>query len=78
MGGPKDFLLQFDRTSKVYYPGDVVSGQLVINLKEQKSFIGLKVELVEMGEMDHRTICEEYVDHGKVGKVGKSVIDDLT
>ena len=77
MGGLKDFLIQFDKPVRVYFPGEVVTGKLLINLTEQKSFKKIKVELVGKGEVlwtetrtvnnqtqtDHFTSHEEYVEH---------------
>ena len=51
MGGLRDFLIKFDKPQPVYFPGDVVSGQLVVNLSEQKTFKKIKVELVGKGNV---------------------------
>ena len=51
MGGLKDFLIRFDRSTRVFFPGDVVSGQLVLNLTDTKKFKKIKVELVGKGEV---------------------------
>ena len=44
MGGLKDLLIEFDRPLRVYFPGDVVTGRLVINLTQEKSFKKIKVK----------------------------------
>ena len=54
MGGLRDFLIKFDKPQPVYFPGDVVSGQLVVNLSEQKKFKKIKVELMGWGNVSWR------------------------
>ena len=57
MGGLRDFLIKFDKPQPVYFPGDVVSGQLVVNLSEQKSFKKIKVRLEpSRSEIDMKTL----------------------
>ena len=82
MGGLKDFLIQFDKPVRVYFPGEVITGKLLINLTEQKSFKKIKVELVGKGDVewvhtdsdgDSETYSdhEEYVDHEVTVHQGK-------
>ena len=85
MGGLRDFLIKFDKPQPVYFPGDVVSGQLVVNLSEQKNFKKIKVELVGKGKVfwqetrsdsngtrtDTFNNSEEYVEHEVVVHQGR-------
>ena len=44
MVGLEDFLIQFEKPEKIYSPGDDISGQLVIDLREREKFDMIKVE----------------------------------
>ena len=46
-----DFLIQFDQPQRVFRPGDLVSGQLLVNLSEQITFSKIEVELVGEGHV---------------------------
>jgi len=77
MGGLKDLLIRFDQPMRVYFPGDVVSGQVLVNLTKEKSFKKIQVELVGKGTVewteqrtvnnsthtDHFSNYESYVEH---------------
>ena len=82
MGGLREFLIQLNKPEPVYVAGDVVSGQLMINLSKQKTFKKIKVELVGKGDVewegkdsdgDSETYSnhEEYVDHEVTVHQGK-------
>ena len=43
MVGLEDFLIQFEKPEKIYSPGDDISGQLVIDLREREKFDMIKV-----------------------------------
>ena len=44
MVGLEDFLIQFEKPEKIYSPGDDISGQLVIDLREREKFDRIKVD----------------------------------
>ena len=47
----KDFLIQLEEPERVFLPGDLVSGQLLVNLSEETTFSNIKLQLVGKGEV---------------------------
>ena len=51
MGALQEFQIQFDKTDKVFSPGQVVTGYLRIKLSERQSLKNFKVEVEGKGKV---------------------------
>ena len=51
MGGLQEFQIQFDKTDKVFSPGQVVTGHLRNKLSERQSLKNIKVEVEGKGKV---------------------------
>ena len=51
MGKVKKFVIEFDRKDRCYRPGEEVTGQVLINLKEEKKVKKLKMKLKGRSEV---------------------------
>ena len=49
--GLTDFGIIFERPTKTYFSGEVINGQLVINLSSPKNFRKIKIELYGSGRV---------------------------
>ena len=49
--GLSNFNIQFDKPLKVFFSGEVVTGQVIVDLTDQKKFRKIKLELVGRGEV---------------------------
>ena len=47
----KDFQIQLEEPERVFLPGDLVSGQLLVNLSEEITFSKIQVQLVGRGDV---------------------------
>ena len=49
--GLSNFNIQFEKPLKVFFSGEVVNGQVIVDLTDQKKFRKIKLELVGRGEV---------------------------
>ena len=49
--GLNEFKVFFDRPNKTYFAGEIVNGQILINLNCEKIFQKIKIELVGRGDV---------------------------
>ena len=84
--GLTDFGIIFERPSKTYFSGEVINGQLVVNLSSPKNFRKIKIELFGSGRVHWtetrsettagdrdgrtRTVTETYSNHETYVKQG--------
>ena len=49
--GLNDFQIHFERPNRTFFSGEVINGQVLINLSSEKKFRKIKLELVGSGRV---------------------------
>ena len=49
--GLNDFQVLFERPNKTYFSGEILNGQILVNLSSEKNFRKIKLELVGSGRV---------------------------
>ena len=61
--GINEFKVIFDRPNKTYFAGEILNGQVLINLNSEKTFKKIKVELEGYGNVhwkERKYVTKKY------------------